>query len=460
MYNIIMRKFIAIVAAEFARALVMITKKGSGSALPGVFAQKVDPKIIGKLAKMIKGGVIIVTGTNGKTTTAKMIASILETAGHRVIYNFSGSNLSRGIASFLVQKTSFWGTRIDGDIGIFEVDEATMPEILSMVQPKYIVVTNLFRDQLDRYGEVDKTAALIGKALAMAKDTTILLNGDDPLVASLSSYNSKVQYFGVNDKYQTLSKGAIDSRNCISCGHELTFSPRYYGHLGNYKCSNCGLSRPNLDYSITDMSFTVESSKATFNAPNMKTDISISLPGLYNLYNALAAASIASDYGIPETTIITALLKLSAAFGRMEKIKIGEKNIYLMLVKNPTGFTQTIETLTFDKDKKNILIALNDNFADGTDVSWIWDAEVEIINNYYSNFTVSGIRGDDMLLRLKYADFDTAKITKELDLKKALESALKKVDDGETLYILPTYTAMLEIRKNLANQGLVKGYLE
>jgi len=455
-----MRKFIAIVAAEFARALVTLTKKGSGSALPGVFAQAVDPKIIGKLSKMIKGGVIIVTGTNGKTTTAKMIASILETAGHRVIYNFSGSNLSRGIASFLIKKTNFLGTRIDGDIGIFEVDEATMPEILSMVQPKYIVVTNLFRDQLDRYGEVDKTAALIGKALAMAKDATILLNGDDPLVASLSLYNGKVQYFGIDDKYQTLSKGAIDSRNCTSCGHELTFSPRYFGHLGNFKCPNCGLGRPNLNYSLTNMSFSVESSRATFVAPNMNTEISISLPGLYNLYNALAASSIAADYGIPETTIITALLKLSAAFGRMEKIKIGEKNIYLMLVKNPTGFTQTIETLTFDNNKKNILIALNDNFADGTDVSWIWDAEVEIIKEYFSNFTVSGIRADDMLLRLKYADFDTTKITKELNLKTAMESALKKVNDGETLYVLPTYTAMLEIRRDLANQGLVKGFLE
>jgi len=455
-----MRKFIAIVAAEFARALVVITKKGSGSALPGVFAQAVDPKIIGKLAKMIKGGVIIVTGTNGKTTTAKMLASILESAGHRVIYNFSGSNLSRGIASFLIQKTNFWGTKIDGDIGIFEVDEATMPEILSMVQPKYILVTNIFRDQLDRYGEVDKTAALIGSALAMAKDTTILLNGDDPLVASLSLYNGKVQYFGVNDNYHTLSKGAIDSRNCISCGHELTFSPRYYGHLGNYKCENCGLARPALTYSLTNMSFSVESSKAAFVAPNMKTDLSISLPGLYNLYNALAATSVAAHYGVPETTITTALAKLSAAFGRMEKIKIGEKNIYLMLVKNPTGFTQTIETLTFDNNKKNILIALNDNFADGTDISWIWDAEIEIINNYYSNFTVSGIRGDDMLLRLKYADFDTTKITKELDLKKAMASALGKLADGETLYVLPTYTAMLEIRRDLANQGLVKGFLE
>lgn len=455
-----MRKFIAILFAEFARALSQITKSGSGSALPGLVAQRIDPKIITKLADKLPGGIILVTGTNGKTTTSKMIAGILEAAGHKVIYNFSGSNLARGIASFLIQKTNFWGTRIDGEIGLFEVDEATMPEIVSLVTPKLIVVTNLFRDQLDRYGEVDKTAAIIEKAIKMAPEAALLLNADDPLVASLGDDSTKALYFGIDDSYKTKSSGAIDTRNCLSCGHELSFSPRYYGHLGNYKCPNCGLARPKLNFSLKSLQLTTESSAAVFVESNHKFPLQVALPGLYNLYNALTAAAVADFYGIPGASISAALAKVSAAFGRMEKISVGDKNIFLMLVKNPTGFTQTIETLTCDETKKNVLISLNDNFADGTDISWIWDAELEIAKSYLGCITISGIRAEDMLLRFKYAGFDISKIVIEKNQKTALDSALSNTKSGETLYILPTYTAMLEIRRILAERNFVKGYLE
>lgn len=456
-----MRKFLAILAAETARAVSQVTKRGSGSALPGLVAQKIDPGIITKLSDMLSGGVILITGTNGKTTTAKMIAGILEAGGHKVIYNFSGSNLSRGIASFLIQHTNFWGTKLDGDIGLFEVDEATMPEILALVRPKAIVVTNLFRDQLDRYGEVDKTAQIIGKSLALAPEAKIILNADDPLVASLSKYNKNVLYFGIDDDYKTLSRGAIDSRNCIGCGAELDFNPRFFGHLGNYTCPKCGASRPKLDYSLSELTFTVENSGATITTPNSKTAISIQLPGLYNLYNALAAGALTDFMGVNGEVIAKTLGNISAAFGRMEKISLSDnKNIFLMLVKNPTGFTQTIETLTYDKKSKNVLIALNDNFADGTDVSWIWDAEMEIVKDVTNNVIVSGIRGEDMQLRLKYADFDINKVTLEKDLAKALELGISKLAENETLYVLPTYTAMLELRKIMANKGLVKGFME
>jgi lipid II isoglutaminyl synthase (glutamine-hydrolysing) len=455
-----MRKFFAILIAEFARALSQTSGRGSGSALPGLVAQKIDPAIITKLSDMLPGGIILVTGTNGKTTSSKMIAGILEAAGHKVIYNFSGSNLARGIASFLIQKTNFWGTKIDGEVGLFEVDEATMPEITALVNPKLIVVTNLFRDQLDRYGEVDKTAAIIEKAMKMSPGATLLLNADDPLVASLGNGNEKALYFGLKDDYKTKSIGAIDSRNCLVCGHELTFSPRYFGHLGNYKCPNCGLTRPKLNYAITDMKLTTESSTATFAEARNKTQIQVALPGLYNLYNALTAAAVADFYGIPGKSIAYALSTVTAAFGRMEKVKVGNKSIFLMLVKNPTGFTQTIETLTFDDTKKHVLIALNDNFADGTDISWIWDAEMEILRDNLATITVSGIRAEDMLLRFKYAGFNTEGIVIEKNLKTALDGALDSMSDGETLYILPTYTAMLDIRRTLAERNLVKGFLE
>ncbi len=455
-----MRKFFAILAAEFARALSQASKRGSGSALPGLVAQKVDPMIITKLSAMLPGGIILVTGTNGKTTTSKMIAGILEAAGHKVIYNFSGSNLSRGIASFLIQKTNFWGTRIEGEIGLFEVDEATMPEIVSLVTPKLIVVTNLFRDQLDRYGEVDKTAAIIEKAIQMAPGATLLLNGDDPLVASLGTDEKNTRYFGLSAEYKTLSHGAIDSRNCLSCGHALDFAPRYFGHLGNWSCPNCHQTRPSLTYSLNNLTLTTEISKADFSGNGKKATLSVNLPGLYNLYNALAAASVASFYGIPSESISYALSNVSAAFGRMEKVAIGGRSMYLMLVKNPTGFTQSIETLTFDNTKKNILIALNDNYADGTDISWIWDAEMEIIKDIAAAITISGIRAEDLAVRLKYAGFDMKSIIQERNLENALDGALALLKEGETLYVLPTYTAMLEIRRILQGRGLVKGYLE
>lgn len=456
-----MRKFIAILAAETARALTQITRRGSGSALPGLVAQKIDPKIITKLAGQLPDGIILITGTNGKTTTAKMIAGILEASGQKVIYNFSGSNLSRGIASFLIQHTNVWGNKMKGDIGLFEVDEATMPEITALVQPRAILVTNLFRDQLDRYGEVDKTAEIIGKAISLVPSAELILNADDPLVASLPQYGSEALYFGINDRYQTLSSGAIDSRHCIRCGSELTFATRYFGHLGNYSCPKCDFKRPQLDYSLTDLDLTVEDSKAIFHTSAEKTEISIQLPGLYNLYNALAAAATCSFLGVEGHTIADALQNLSAAFGRMEAVTLeNNKKIFITLVKNPTGFTQALETLTFDKKPKNLLLALNDNFADGTDISWIWDAELELIKDQVHNVVVTGIRGEDMRLRTKYADFNMKKVALEKDLGKALEKSISQLEEGETLYILPTYTAMLELRRILTNKGLVKGFME
>lgn len=455
-----MKKILAITLAKLAYKTSRATKRGGGSTLPGLLAQKVDPDIISKLSKSLRFGVVVITGTNGKTTTAKMLAAILEESGIKVIYNFAGSNLSRGIASTLIHNSSLSGN-IDANIAIFEVDEATMPEITSKVEPRLVMVTNLFRDQLDRYGELDKTAMLIGNSIKNLSDTTILLNSDDPLVSDLSKYNKNVCYFGMSqDTLGTKSKGAIDSKRCLECGDNLNFSVRYFGHLGIYQCPKCGFSRPNPTYTMDAVKLEVESSSASFVGPDIKTKISIGIPGLYNLYNALAAASAAHLLHVPYGEISKALISVSAAFGRMEKIKIKDKNILLLLVKNPTGFTQGIETLTYDKKKKNILVALNDNFADGTDVSWIWDAEMELLKDFTNSVVASGIRGEDMVLRLKHALFDMKNVTLEKNLAKAIEQGLAQTPTGETLYVMPTYTAMLEIRRYLASKGYVKGLLE
>ena len=391
-----------------------------------------------------------------------MLAAILEASGLKVIYNSSGSNLSRGIASFLSLNSNLLGTKVNADIGIFEVDEATMPEITGKISPRLIIVTNLFRDQLDRYGELNKTAEIIGSAIDKSPQSTVLLNGDDPLVADLKKFSHKIRYFGIDEPLVSKSTGAIDSKICLHCGHELDYEYRYFGHLGRYQCPNCGYKKPDLDYKFTKLDLKVDESTALFKNNSEKEDFTIKtkLPGLYNLYNALAACAIASELGIKTFIIQTALEQVSAAFGRMETIAIGKKRLALLLVKNPTGFTQVIETLTYDKKPKNLFLILNDKFADGTDISWIWDAELEMINRLTKNVTVSGLRAEDMLLRLKYADFDLKQILLEKNIALALAAALEKTNDNEVLYVLPTYTAMLELRKILFNRGLVKGLVE
>lgn len=457
-----MRKFFAILIGRLAGKLSKSTGRGSGSTIPGVVAQKIDPNIISKLSGKLPGGIVLITGTNGKTTTAKMLATILEEAGVKVIYNFAGSNLSRGIASLLISHTNFWGTKIDAQMAIFEVDEATMPEITAHVTPKVVLVTNLFRDQLDRYGELDRTASIIGESIKLLDGTAIFLNSDDPLVSSLSNYNRKVAYFGLNlDNFETNSTGAIDSKDCVYCGAPLTFQKRYFGHLGQYECKKCGKKRPEPNYLLEKIDLNVENSSATLVTPVGNTNINLQIPGLYNLYNAIAAASVANYLNIPLNKIAYSLNNVSAAFGRMEKICFaGNKCIYLLLVKNPTGFTQCIETLCYDKSPKKLLLALNDNFADGTDVSWIWDAELELLTETADQVIVSGIRAEDMQLRLKYADFNLENVTIEKNIPSALDKGVASLSESETLYILPTYTAMLEIRKILAKMGMVKGRLE
>jgi UDP-N-acetylmuramyl tripeptide synthase len=455
-----MRKFIAIRIAKTARWFSRATKQGDGSTLPGLIAEKIDPRLVSKLAAQLPEGIILITGTNGKTTVSKMLAAILTEAGRKVIYNFSGSNLSRGISSILIQHSNFWGTKINGDIAILEVDEATIPEICSKLSPKIILVTNLFRDQLDRYGEIDKTAQIIGSGLEASPDAIVFLNVDDPLVASFSQYNPQVVYFGIDTDIATRSSGAIDTKNCLPSGHELIFDVRYYGHLGKYRCSKCDFKRPVPHYLLKELNLLPEESKAIFTGPNTNININIFLPGLYNLYNALAAASIAGHLDISGEIIQSALSKVSAAFGRMEKIPIGDKNLFLLLIKNPIGFTQAIETLTYDKKPKNLFIALNDYYADGTDISWIWDAEPELIKDLAKSVMVSGVRAEDMLLRIKYADFDMKNVAMNKNIEKALLSEMNKLSAGETLYILPTYTAMLEIRKILTNKGFIKGVVE
>lgn len=448
--------------------------KGGGSALPGLLAEQSDNEILAKLGARLKNGSIVVTGTNGKTTTTKMIEQILETAGFKVLTNRSGSNLSRGIVSTLIEKIS-WTGQFEAELGLFEVDEASMPAVCAALKPKAVMVLNLFRDQLDRYGELDTTAALIGKAIAPL-DTELYLNADDPLVTSLSRYvsgSSTVHYLGVVDaKVDKLAHDfAADSTQCPFDGFELKYSHNFFGHIGHYVCPQGDFERPEPEVRLTGY---VNGKPFKIETEDESVELYLPLPGLYNAYNALAAAALVKGLGIDLERSCKALERVTAAFGRVERLDIDGRTVYLLLIKNPTGFNQVIQTFLAGNKAHSLMVAINDNFADGRDVSWLWDVAIEELKVTHSTaagwqdeklrqgeighrIVVSGSRALDMALRFKYAN-QAVKV--ETNLEAAFKQTVAAAAPGETVYIMPTYTAMLELRQRVRTLGLVKGYWE
>lgn len=372
-----MRQTLTLVATKAAAGASRVLGRGGGGALPGLIAERLDPQLGTKLAAQLPHGVILVTGTNGKTTTTKLIAAVLEAHGERVLTNRSGSNLRRGVLSSLIDASNLRG-EIDATIGLFEVDEAWLRFVAADLQPRQIVVLNLFRDQLDRYGELDTLAKLIGEGIA-ATQAQVYLNGDDPLVASLAKYAARpelVNYFGVEGlPAQTTSTHAapIDSDHCPVCSAELKFSRIFYGHIGHYRCPNGDYARPQPEVSLTHVNESTQAgSKFTVAISGKRHDFELNLPGTYNLYNALAAIALGNGYGVTVPNLEKAIRTTDAAFGRVESVKIGQKTLLLLLIKNPTGFTQVLETFLASQRGANIMMIINDNLADGRDVSWLW----------------------------------------------------------------------------------------
>lgn len=441
--------------------LSRIAGRGGGSALPGLVAERLDPQIGAKLAKRIPHGSVIVTGTNGKTTTSKMLAQVLTDSGERLVANRAGSNLSRGVVSALIEHISVSG-RCKDTMGLFEVDEAAMPAVAAMIQPRAIIVLNLFRDQLDRYGELDTTAGLIGRGIA-ATNAQLYLNADDPLVASLASYannSEQVSYFGIDDVPTTKLAHDVtaDSNTCPECGRALHYSKTFFGHIGHYKCPKGHIERPTPATSADNITLNDRSASFAVTAEGEKHQAKIFLPGLYNIYNALAATAVSQGLGIAVDSAIQSLSRVQAAFGRVEVISIGSKRVYLLLVKNPTGFNQVIHTFLLKNKQQNVLFVINDNFADGRDISWLWDVAFEELTAQDHTIDVSGIRAADMALRLKYADMPVRHSNG--DIGKALNQFIDQLPENGTGYIVPTYTAMLSVRKKLGRKVKLSGVWE
>ena len=449
----------SIAAAKLVFQISKISNLGAGGTWPGEIALRIDPKILSYLARQLKQSVLI-AGTNGKTTTAKMVEHVLSNnpdtpsrspSGHlegvRIVHNASGANLLNGITSALIQSTNFIG-KIQAGIGVFEVDEASLPLALAEFTPTIVVLLDLFRDQLDRYGEVDSIAERWLQALKkLPSSTTVIINADDPHLAFIGSQlQAKVLYFGIGDQKSFLptTPHAVDTIYCPKCGKRLVFDGHYLSHLGEWKCTSCKLSHPKNDI--------------------QKSDIVSPLPGLYNSYNTMAATLVLRPIGRDKTNMANALKKFTPAFGRQEEFKIDGKNVKIFLSKNPAGFNASLQTV-IELGAEQILIVLNDRIPDGRDVSWIWDVDFEMIP-FYANVIVSGDRVYDMALRLKYARENlgrhngivsqplTPLIIKE-NLKEAVYLGVSVFSKDKTLYILPTYSGMLEVRKILSGRKIL-----
>ena len=434
--------------------------RGGGTTLPGRVLLRLSPDAIAKLGSRLSRSTIV-SATNGKTTTAGMISAALAAEGRKPVHNRAGSNMTWGVATALLEQ--------HGTEGLFEVDEAWLPKVTAQLDPELIVLGNLFRDQLDRYGELETLADEWAKLVeARAGHTRFVLNADDPLIADLGRDREErprpgVTYFGIEDPRHALPElqHAHDAKHCRRCGHPYEYERAFVGHLGHYSCPSCGAQRPTPDVAATEIDLLgMEGSRLSVRTPKGDLRLKLPLPGLYNAYNALAAIAAALDLGVGLDSVRSGLESVRAAFGRVETIEMDGKPVSILLIKNPAGANEVLRTLRLESDggDLDLWIALNDGIADGRDVSWIWDADFELLAGAARHVTCSGTRAPEMALRLKYAGWAPESIAVENGIAGSLERAVAQANGR--LFALPTYTALLELRTLLADKGLAKDYWE
>lgn len=459
----------AIGAGKLTRLLTQQFGLGGGTNLPGRVARALSPTILYELTRQLPHGVILFSGTNGKTTTTRMLSDMLRAHGWRVLHNRAGANLVTGVTA-----TALAGGTLTGaprhDIALFETDEAALPQVLRETQPRLVIIHNLFRDQLDRYGEVDTLARAWHAALVhVPASTCILLNADDPAVAHLGTgLHAQVRYYGLEDVAHaaTTESHIADSIFCRVCGERYVYEYLFYSHIGHYRCPECQHERPTPDIQLVRLRLHgTKGSTLLIRYPGGACEIQMPLPGLYNALNGLAAAAAGLMMGVSPQHVRNSLEHFRAAFGRIERLSAGEGGapMLIALIKNPVGASETVRMLTettATTEPLFLLIAINDRYADGTDVSWLWDATFEPLAEHAAQITVSGTRAHDMAVRLKYGGVAEKTMAIEADLARALDVALGHLPDGATLAILPTYTAVLELRDILVQRGWVQPFWE
>lgn len=439
-----------IAAARAVAALSRLVGAGGGTTVPGRLLSTLDPGAVDRLAARLPAGTAAISATNGKTTTAAMAAEILRPR-FRLAHNRAGANLLSGVASTLLAAG-------DAELGLLEVDEGALPEVMRRVRPRAVCLGNLFRDQLDRYGELELVAARWRAAVEALPDSTVVAtNADDPQLAALPARLR----FGIDDPSvaRPALQHAADSKYCIVCGAPYEYAAAYVGHLGDYRCPNGHHERPPLDIAARAIELRgLESASFDLHLRDVTRRIDLALPGLYNVYNAVAAASLAHALGATPDEIASGLGRFNAAFGRFERIAVGDKKLLLLLVKNPAGANEAIRTLVDGGPPSLAVVALNDAIADGRDVSWIWDVDFEPLLDGLDRVVVTGGRAAELGLRFKYAGFDESAIEVVPALEHALDRGLELTLDGGELVVLPTYTAMLGLQRIVTQRGLRKPY--
>ncbi len=450
-----------IAAARAVGELARRAGRGGGTSLPGKVLIRLEPHAIAELAGRLPEGSAMISATNGKTTTAAMVAAILEWSGTTLVHNRAGANMAGGIASTLLGAARP-RQGIAGDFGLFEVDEFWLDRVAAELHPRAMLLGNLFRDQLDRYGELetiaDRWAAVV---TTLPPSSRLVLNADDPLIADLGRDRQGVLYFGIEDPSVALPEmqHASDSKHCRRCGAAYVYDAVYLGHLGRYRCPNCGQHRPTPE--VAAESILLDGTRAAsfmLRAPEGTVTIELPLPGLYNVYNALGAAALCLALGVSLEQIAAGLGAVRAAFGRAESVTIGDTELALLLVKNPAGANEILRTLALEPGELDVFAILNDRTADGKDVSWVWDADFELVAPRARTITCGGTRAAELALRLKYAGVPVERLhVVPGSLSKALDRALTTVSDGR-LFVLPTYTALLELRDELSHRGYVSQF--
>ena len=431
--------YLSLIIARCAYIGIRLLNKSSGTSFVGMLVLKICPDFLKYCSKYIKKRIITITGTNGKSTTSGLIAHILETAYQNVVHNLKGANMLTGVANVFALSIAPLKRY---DYAVIESDEAYLTKLYDYMKSDYLVVTNLFRDQLDRYGELNTTAQFIKNAIDKNPDLKLILNADDPIVATFDRTKYAV-YYGFENveydcSYEHKSNAPTEVFNCM-CGEELKYSKQFFAQQGHYYCPKCGYKRHECNYSA-DVKVYNDYSVLTVRNRGISFEFKVNLAGLYNAYNALAAISLGFETGMNQEEIQKSLDTYQAIFGRTEKRTINGNPAVIQLIKNPTGASEVLKTVDL---KSNIVIAINDNYADGRDISWLWDSDFEQLKNAEKLVITSGCRANDMATRLKYAGIPQEKIIVEPNIKKAIDKA---TTTGKTT-ILPSYTALLKINK-------------
>ena len=446
-----------VAAAKAVGRVVRASGRGGGTSLPGKVLTRLEPHAIGLLGARLEHGSAVISATNGKTTTAAMTAAILERTGETLVHNRAGANMAGGVAASLADASRRGGRELSGRLGLFEVDEFWLAPVVAELSPRALLLSNLFRDQLDRYGELEIIADRWADVVA-SSPAALVLNADDPLIADLGRKREPV-YFGVEDDALAFAElqHAADSKHCRRCGHAYEYDAIYLAHLGRYHCPNCGNRRPDPVVVARDVELRgIRSAAFTLAAPAGEARVELPLPGLYNVYNALGAAALSLQLGAPLDAVVAGLQGVAPAFGRAETVDLGGRPTSILLVKNPAGANEVLRTLSLEADQLDLFGVLNDNTADGRDISWVWDADWELLAPSVRRMTCSGTRAAELALRMKYAGVDAGRLRVVPPLADGLDAALA-AGDGP-LYALPTYTALLELRDLLARRGQVEGH--